>query len=131
MVGQEPVLYARSIYDNIVFGMPDEAMPSQEEVEEAAKLANAHIFISELPKGYHTSCGDKGVQMSGGQKQRIAIARALVRRPSVLLLDEATSALDADSEHIVQEALDRVMRGRTVVVIAHRLSTVQDADRII
>jgi len=131
MVGQEPVLYARSIYDNIVFGLPEDCTPSAEEVEQAAKLANAHSFISELPAGYHTSCGEKGVQMSGGQKQRIAIARALVRKPSILLLDEATSALDADSEYIVQEALDRVMRGRTTVVIAHRLSTVQDANRIV
>mmetsp|Transcript_46548 Transcript_46548/g.117855 ORF Transcript_46548/g.117855 Transcript_46548/m.117855 type:complete len:256 (+) Transcript_46548:989-1756(+) len=131
MVGQEPVLYARSIYDNIVFGLPEGCIPSQEEVEKAAQLANAHSFITQLPGGYHTSCGEKGVQLSGGQKQRIAIARALVRKPSILLLDEATSALDADSEYIVQEALDRVMRGRTTIVIAHRLSTVQDANRII
>ncbi|CAG9460966.1 unnamed protein product [Pedinophyceae sp. YPF-701] len=133
MVGQEPVLYARTIKENILFGLEGDECPSQEEVEEAARLANAHEFIQRMPKGYDSDCGEKGVQLSGGQKQRIAIARALVRAPRVLLLDEATSALDTESETIVQEALDRLMRraGVTVVVIAHRLSTVQDADRIV
>jgi len=135
MVGQEPVLYARSILENIRYGIEEgeEGYPSEEAVREAAMAANAHEFIERLPEGYATQCGEKGVQLSGGQKQRVAIARALVRRPRVLLLDEATSALDADSESVVQSALDDLMheRGHTVLVIAHRLSTVQDADRIL
>ncbi len=106
LVSQEPVLYARSIRRNITFGMEAEDgcpnPPSNEEIEEAARQANAHDFICGFPEGYDTCCGEKGVALSGGQKQRIAIARALVRRPRVLLLDEATSALDADSEAVVQ-----------------------------
>eukprot|EP00890_Picochlorum_soloecismus_P002479 jgi/Picsp_1/3231/NSC_06071-R1_atp-binding cassette sub-family b member 9 len=115
LVSQEPVLYARSIKRNILYGMetedgvPENEVPAQEEIEEAARLANAHDFICALPEQYDTECGERGVQLSGGQKQRLAIARALVRKPSVLLLDEATSALDADSEAVVQEALDRTM----------------------
>jgi len=137
LVSQEPVLYARSIKRNILYGMevedgvPEDQVPTQEDIEAAARLANAHDFISALPQGYETDAGERGVQLSGGQKQRLAIARALVRRPAVLLLDEATSALDADSEAVVQEALDRTMSGRTVLVIAHRLSTVQGASRIV
>lgn len=137
LVSQEPVLYARSVRRNILFGLeaddgvPPHEIPSDNDVEEAAKLANAHDFVMALPAGYDTDCGERGVQLSGGQKQRLAIARALVRRPAVLLLDEATSALDADSEAAVQEALDRTMVGRTVLVIAHRLSTVQGASRIV
>ncbi|KAG0292687.1 Multidrug resistance protein 1 [Linnemannia gamsii] len=133
LVGQEPVLFDMSIKDNILYGLPDSHLGSgtMEQVEEAAKLSNIHSFIMSLPDGYNTPVGDKGSQLSGGQKQRIAIARALIRNPKVLLLDEATSALDSESEKLVQEALDRARYGRTTIVIAHRLSTVQDADLIL
>ena len=134
IVSQEPTLYARSIRRNIQFGLegtPGE--PTMEAVVHAAKMANAHDFIQRFPDGYRTKCGEKGVALSGGQKQRIAIARALVRDPRVLLLDEATSALDAESEAVVQAALDAIMKDkqRTILVVAHRLSTVRDADRIV
>ncbi|KAG0069078.1 Multidrug resistance protein 1 [Linnemannia elongata] len=131
LVGQEPVLFDMSIKDNILYGLPDSFPGAIEQVEEAAKLSNIHNFVMSLPDGYNTSVGDKGSQLSGGQKQRIAIARALIRNPKVLLLDEATSALDSESEKLVQEALDRARYGRTTIVIAHRLSTVQDADLIL
>ncbi|KAG0586096.1 hypothetical protein KC19_2G063800 [Ceratodon purpureus] len=127
LVNQEPALFATSIKENILYGNPD---ATDKEIEEACKSANAHTFISQLPQGYATQVGERGVQMSGGQKQRIAIARAMLKNPTILLLDEATSALDASSEQIVQEALDRVMVGRTTVVVAHRLSTIQKADMI-
>ncbi|KAF9134279.1 Multidrug resistance protein 1 [Mortierella sp. 14UC] len=130
LVGQEPVLFDMSIKDNILYGLPD-GDGTQEQVEEAAKLSNIHNFVMSLPDGYNTSVGDKGSQLSGGQKQRIAIARALIRNPKILLLDEATSALDSESEKLVQEALDKARYGRTTIVIAHRLSTVQDADLIL
>jgi len=136
LVSQEPVLYARSIKRNIIYGLeaedgvPESERPTQTDIEDAARLANAHEFISQLPQGYETEIMG-APSLSGGQKQRLAIARALVRKPAVLLLDEATSALDADSEAVVQEALDRTMAGRTVLVIAHRLSTVQNASRIV
>ncbi|EFN58606.1 hypothetical protein CHLNCDRAFT_34209 [Chlorella variabilis] len=127
LVSQEPTLFATTISENIRLGKPGCTM---EEIVEAAKSANAHNFISGLPRGYDTQVGEKGVQMSGGQKQRIAIARAILKDPKILLLDEATSALDAESEHVVQDALDRLMVGRTTVVVAHRLSTVIGADMI-
>jgi ATP-binding cassette subfamily B protein len=127
MVAQEPVLFAMSLGDNISYGRPG---ASDAEVMEAAKAANAHEFIAKLPEGYGTQVGERGVRLSGGQRQRIAIARALLKNPRVLILDEATSALDAESEHLVQEALERLMVGRTVLVIAHRLSTVKNADQV-
>ncbi|GMJ07389.1 multi-drug resistance 13, ATP-binding cassette B15 [Hibiscus trionum] len=127
LVSQEPVLYSGTIRDNIVFGKLD---ASENEVVEAARAANAHEFISALKEGYETECGERGVQLSGGQKQRIAIARAIIRNPRILLLDEATSALDVQSEQVVQEALDRIMMGRTTVVIAHRLNTIKNVDSI-
>ncbi|KAI6191210.1 Antigen peptide transporter 2 [Aphelenchoides bicaudatus] len=128
LVSQEPVLYSGSIRSNILYGCGEWANDSH--MIKAAKLANAHNFITELKDGYDTKCGEKGVMMSGGQKQRIAIARALVRNPSILILDEATSALDTESEHVIQQALQRCSIGRTVIIIAHRLSTVENSDLI-
>ncbi|GMF63809.1 unnamed protein product [Phytophthora fragariaefolia] len=130
LVGQEPTLFIGTIAENIAYGL--EKMPSMEEIETAAKMSNAHEFIIQFPDGYNTQVGAKGEQLSGGQKQRIAIARAMVKNPSILLLDEATSALDLESEKIVQEALDKVVaiRHRTTIVIAHRLSTIYHADKI-
>lgn len=127
LVNQEPALFATTILENILYGKPDATMT---EVEAAASAANAHSFIALLPNGYNTQVGERGVQLSGGQKQRIAIARAMLKNPKILLLDEATSALDAGSESIVQEALDRLMVGRTTVVVAHRLSTIRNVDTI-
>ncbi|XP_043807365.1 ABC transporter B family member 2 isoform X2 [Manihot esculenta] len=127
LVQQEPALFATSIYENILYGKEG---ASEAEVIEAAKLANAHNFISSLPEGYSTKVGERGVQLSGGQKQRVAIARAVLKNPEILLLDEATSALDVESERVVQQALDRLMRNRTTVMVAHRLSTIKNADEI-
>ena len=129
IVFQEPVLFDTSVSDNIKYGALYRDV-TQEEVIEAAKKANIHDFISSLPEGYDTRVGEKGTQMSGGEKQRIAIARALLRDPKILLLDEATSALDAESEKVVQAALDKAKLGRSTVMIAHRLSTIIDLDKI-
>ncbi|KAI5058686.1 hypothetical protein GOP47_0026856 [Adiantum capillus-veneris] len=128
LVSQEPALFATSIRENIMCGKAGSV--SLDDVVKAASVACANTFIDTLPKGYETQVGERGVQLSGGQKQRIAIARAMLRNPAILLLDEATSALDSDSEKSVQEALDRVMVGRTTVVVAHRLSTIRKADII-
>ncbi|KAL1565234.1 ABC-type xenobiotic transporter [Salvia divinorum] len=127
LVSQEPTLFAGTIYENIVYGNND---ASESEVRKAAMTANAHEFISSLKDGYKTYCGERGAQLSGGQKQRIALARAILKNPSILLLDEATSALDSASEKLVQEALEKMMAGRTCVVVAHRLSTIQKANCI-
>lgn len=138
LVSQEPILFNATIAENIAYGKEG---ATREEVVEAAKMANAHSFITGFPDAYETSVGGRGVQLSGGQKQRIAIARAIIKNPSILLLDEATSALDSESEAVVQAALDQLMlapssdnkqRGkRTTIVVAHRLSTIRNADRIV
>jgi ATP-binding cassette subfamily B protein len=128
VVPQEVMLFGGSILENIEYGRPGATVA---EIEAAAKLANAHDFITAQPEGYGTLVGPRGVKLSGGQKQRIAIARAVLADPRILLLDEATSALDTESERLVNEALERLMAGRTSLVIAHRLSTVRHADTIL
>lgn len=128
IVPQETILFNGTVYDNILYGRLE---ASREEIEAAAKAANAHEFILALPQGYDTMLGDRGVNISGGQRQRLAIARAILKNPRILILDEATSALDTESERLVQEALNRLMIGRTSFVIAHRLSTIKNADRIL
>jgi ATP-binding cassette subfamily B protein len=128
IVPQEPVLFSNSALENIRYGKPD---ATDEEVHAAAVAAFADEFIVDLPDGYNTFLGERGVRLSGGQRQRIAIARAMLKNPPLLLLDEATSALDAHSERMVQAALESAMRGRTTLVIAHRLATVQKADNIL
>jgi ATP-binding cassette subfamily B (MDR/TAP) protein 1 len=128
LVSQEPALFNETIRANIAYGKDGQATES--EIIAAAELANAHRFISSSLQGYDTMVGERGAQLSGGQKQRVAIARAIVKDPKILLLDEATSALDAESERVVQDALDRVMVNRTTVIVAHRLSTVRNADLI-
>jgi subfamily B ATP-binding cassette protein MsbA len=129
IVSQETVLFHDTVRNNIAYGAPGKY--SQQQIEEAAKAANAHSFIMELPRGYDTLLGERGTRLSGGQRQRLAIARALLSDPPILILDEATSALDTESERLVQEAVDRLLQGRTVFVIAHRLSTITHADRIV
>jgi ATP-binding cassette subfamily B protein len=128
LVPQDTMLFATSARENIRYGRPD---ATDAEVEAAAQAAAADEFIRRLPQGYDTFLGERGTRLSGGQRQRIAIARAILRDPPILLLDEATSALDAESERFVQEALERLVRNRTTIVIAHRLATVLKADRIV
>lgn len=128
MVNQESVLFNDTIFNNIAFGVPD---ATQEQVVQAAKIANAHDFIIQLENGYQNGIGDRGVKLSGGQKQRLCIARAVLKNPPIMLLDEATSALDTESEKLVQDALDNLMKNRTTLVIAHRLSTIRNADIIV
>ena len=128
LVAQEPVVFSGDAWDNIRYGRPD---ATDAEVRAAADAAHATEFLDRLPEGFATHLGERGVRLSGGQRQRIAIARAVLRNPAVLLLDEATSALDAESERVVQQALDKLMNGRTTLVIAHRLATILKADRIV
>ena len=128
IVTQETVLFNDTLRNNIAYGQPHVAL---KQVEEAARAAHAHEFICALPEGYETMIGERGVRLSGGERQRIAIARAILKNAPILILDEATSALDSESEALVQAALQNLMRGRTVFVIAHRLSTVRRADRIV
>ncbi|WP_447986034.1 ABC transporter ATP-binding protein [Nitrospira sp. Nam74] len=128
LVPQETILFGGTICDNIRYGRPD---ATDHEVIEASRAANAHDFIAALPDGYDTLVGEKGVNLSGGQRQRLAIARAILKNPRILMLDEATSALDTESERLVQEALERLMVGKTTFIVAHRLSTIQRADRIV
>lgn len=128
IVPQDIVLFGGTVYENILYARPD---ASRHDVEQAARLAHAHEFIVALPKGYDTIVGERGTQLSGGQRQRVAIARAFLKNPDVLILDEATSALDSVSEHMIQEALARLMQGRTTLVVAHRLSTIRMAHQII
>jgi subfamily B ATP-binding cassette protein MsbA len=127
IVTQEVILFHDTILNNIAYGMKDVPL---DDVKAAAKAANADEFIKKLPDNYGTIIGDRGLKLSGGQRQRISIARAILKNPPILLLDEATSALDTESEHLVQEAIDRLVRDRTTIVIAHRLSTIQNVDRI-
>jgi ABC-type multidrug transport system fused ATPase/permease subunit len=127
-VPQEVILFGGTIYDNILYGAPGS---TEDQVREAARKANALDFIDAFPDGFQTIVGERGIQLSGGQRQRIAIARAVLRNPTILILDEATSSLDSESERLVQDALEKLMVGRTSVVIAHRLSTIRKADTIV
>ncbi len=128
VVQQDVYLFSGSVYENIAYGRPG---ADRKEVMEAARLAGAHDFIMELKDGYDTYVGERGVKLSGGQKQRISIARVFLKAPRVLLLDEATAALDNESEHLVSESLDKLAAGRTTLTIAHRLTTIHGADRIL
>jgi ATP-binding cassette, subfamily B, bacterial len=128
IVQQDPILFHRSLAENIAYGRPGASMAA---IEQAARLANAHDFILRLPKGYGTLVGERGVKLSGGERQRVALARAFLADAPVLILDEATSSLDSESEGLIQQAMERLMKGRTSIVIAHRLSTVRSLDRIL
>jgi ATP-binding cassette subfamily B protein len=128
IVPQEPVLFHRTLAENIAYARPD---ATQAEIEQAARLANAHDFILALPRGYRTLVGERGVKLSGGERQRVALARAFLADAPILILDEATSSLDSESEAAIQQAMERLMAGRTAIVIAHRLSTVRALDRIL
>jgi ATP-binding cassette subfamily B protein len=128
IVQQEPILFHRTLAENIAYGRPN---ASRREIEQAAKQANAHDFIIDLPKGYETLVGERGVKLSGGERQRVAIARAFLADAPLLILDEATSSLDSESEVQIQQAMERLMDGRTTLVIAHRLSTVRALDRLL
>jgi subfamily B ATP-binding cassette protein MsbA len=128
VVNQESILFNDTIYNNIAFGKTN---VTPQEVEAAARIANAHNFIMDTENGYKTNVGDRGAKLSGGQRQRISIARAVLNNPPIMLLDEATSALDTESERLVQDALNNLMKNRTSLIIAHRLSTIQSADAII
>jgi ATP-binding cassette subfamily B protein len=128
IVQQEPILFHRTLAENIAYGRPE---ASRHEIEEAARQASAHDFIVSLPKGYETMVGERGVKLSGGERQRVAIARAFLADARVLILDEATSSLDSESEVQIQQAMERLMEGRTTLVIAHRLSTVRALDRLL
>ena len=128
LVSQEVLLFGGSLAENIAYGRPGASIS---EIEDAARRANAHDFIIGFPEGYSTTVGDRGIRLSGGQRQRIAIARALLKNPAILLLDEGTSALDSESEQLIQAALETLMAGRTSFIIAHRLATIRNADRIV
>jgi ATP-binding cassette, subfamily B, bacterial len=128
IVQQEPILFHRSLAENIAYARPNASMAA---IEQAARLANAHEFILRLPKGYGTLVGERGIKLSGGERQRVALARAFLADAPVLILDEATSSLDSESEALIQQAMERLMKGRTSIVIAHRLSTVRSLDRIL
>jgi subfamily B ATP-binding cassette protein MsbA len=128
LVSQEPILFSGDVYENILIGSPD---ANEKEVRGAAISAHAHGFIMDFPNAYQTEIGEGGIKLSGGQKQRIALARAFLKDAPILILDEATSSLDSESENLIQDALKRLMQGRTTLIIAHRLSTVQAADTIV
>ena len=128
MVLQDSFLFNNTIAENLQYGRPE---ATKHELRAAARAANAHDFIMQLPDGYDTEVGERGIKLSGGQKQRLALARAILADPRILILDEATSSVDAEAEYLIQQALERVLKGRTALVIAHRLSTIRNADKII